>query len=71
MNKNDLITEFKNIGITKGMMLEVHSSLSSFEYVEGGAETVTDALMECVGETGSIFMQAIVCFHRTATEKVL
>ncbi|MGN0620243.1 MAG: AAC(3) family N-acetyltransferase [Porcipelethomonas sp.] len=59
MNKNDLIAEFKNIGITEGMTLEVHSSLSSFGYVEGGAEAVIEALMECVGETGSIFMPAL------------
>lgn len=59
MNKSDLITEFRNIGITEGTELEVHSSLSSFGYVEGGAEAVIEALMECVGETGSIFMPAL------------
>lgn len=59
MNKHDLITEFRNIGITEGTALEVHSSLSSFGYVEGGAEAIIEALMECVGETGSIFMPAL------------
>ncbi len=59
MNKTDLITEFRNIGITKEMTLEVHSSLSSFGYVEGGAEAVIEALVECVGESGSIFMPAL------------
>ena len=41
------------------MELEVHSSLSSFGYVDGGAETVIEALMECVGTNGSIFMPAL------------
>ena len=59
MNKYELINEFKKIGITQGMELEVHSSLSSFGYVEGGAETVIEALMECVGKSGSIFMPAL------------
>ncbi|MBP3460281.1 MAG: AAC(3) family N-acetyltransferase [Lachnospiraceae bacterium] len=59
MNKNTLIKELKSIGICEGMELEVHSSLSSFGYVEGGAETVIEALMECVGENGSIFMPAL------------
>lgn len=59
MNKTDLVNEFRNIGITEGMELEVHSSLSSFGYVEGGAETVIEALMECVGKSGSIFMPAL------------
>lgn len=59
MNKETLVGEFCKTGITKGMELEVHSSLSSFGYVEGGAETVIEALMECVGENGSIFMPAL------------
>ena len=61
MNKAELIKELKNIGLEEGMEIEVHSSLSSFGYVEGGAETVIEALMECVTEQGSIFMPSL-CF---------
>lgn len=43
------------------MEIEVHSSPSSFGNVAGGAETVIEALMECVTEQGSIFMPAL-CF---------
>ena len=59
MNKSQLVEELRRIGLREGMILEVHSSLSSFGYVEGGAETVIEALMECVGEKGSIFMPAL------------
>lgn len=59
MKKYELVKELKKIGIREGMELEVHSSLSSFGYIEGGAETVIEALMECVGENGSIFMPAL------------
>jgi len=59
MNKQELIKAFQDIGVKKGMTLEVHSSLSSFGHVEGGADAVIDALMECVGEEGSIFMPAL------------
>lgn len=61
MNKAELIEELKKIGLEEGMEIEVHSSLSSFGYVEGGAETVIEALMECVTKRGSIFMPAL-CF---------
>lgn len=37
-------------------MLEVHSSLSSFGYVDGGACTVISALMNAVGKKGAIVM---------------
>ncbi len=42
-----------------GIVLEVHSSISSFGYVEGGALTVIDALKESPGIEGSIFMSAL------------
>lgn len=61
MKKTELIEELRTLGIQAGMELEVHSSLSSFGYIEGGAETVIEALMECVTEQGSIFMPAL-CF---------
>ena len=59
MNKAELVEELKKAGLQEGMEIEVHSSLSSFGYVEGGAETVIEALMECVGKNGSIFMPAL------------
>lgn len=59
MKKAELVEELKGIGLQEGMEIEVHSSLSSFGYVEGGAETVIEALMECVGKNGSIFMPAL------------
>ncbi len=56
MLKNALI----DLGIEKGMILEVHSSLSSFGELEGGAETVIDTIKELVTEEGSIFMPALI-----------
>lgn len=47
------------LGAMSGMMLEVHTSLSSFGPVEGGAETVIRALKKCCGPEGSIFMPAL------------
>lgn len=61
MNKEELIAELKKAGLEEGMEIEVHSSLSSFGHIEGGAKTVIEALMECVTERGSIFMPSL-CF---------
>jgi aminoglycoside N3'-acetyltransferase len=58
LTSQDLIQGFRDIGVHSGMMLEVHSSLSSLGYVEGGAATVIAALMACVGERGSLVMPA-------------
>jgi aminoglycoside 3-N-acetyltransferase len=56
VTKNDIVDELKRIGVEPGMELEVHSSLKSFGYVDGGAETVIDALKCAVSTNGSIFM---------------
>ena len=61
MTKQELVEELKKIGLKEGMEIEVHSSLGSLGYVEGGAETVIEALMECVTDRGSIFMPSL-CF---------
>ena len=59
MNRTELLTAFRNIGVEEGMTLEVHSSLSSFGHVEGGADTLISALKEAVGQDGSIFMPSL------------
>lgn len=59
MNKQKIKECLTAAGLEPGMSLEVHSSLSSFGHVDGGAEAVIAALMECVGQEGSIFMPAL------------
>lgn len=57
--KEDIVKGLIELGITPGMILEVHSSLSSFGQVDGGAITVINALKEVVTKEGSIFMPAL------------
>ena len=59
VTKEQLRTALEELGVEKGMTLEVHSSLSSFGELEGGAMTVIDTLEELVTEEGSIFMPAL------------
>ncbi|HZU87024.1 MAG TPA: AAC(3) family N-acetyltransferase [Anaerolineaceae bacterium] len=54
----DLLDGFQQLGIRRGMIVEVHSSLRSFGWVEGGAETVIAALMDAVGSNGTLVMSA-------------
>lgn len=63
VTKEMLLCGLKEIGIGKGDVLEVHSSLSSFGYVEGGANTIIEALIECVGESGTILMPTFHGFN--------
>ncbi|MGC8805853.1 MAG: aminoglycoside N(3)-acetyltransferase, partial [Candidatus Ratteibacteria bacterium] len=56
VTKNDIVLGLKKLGLRKGDIVLVHSSLSSLGKVEGGPETVIQALIEVVGKTGTIMM---------------
>ena len=56
VTKESLINGLRGIGVSGNMILEVHSSLSSFGFVAGGARTVVDALMEIAQDGGTILM---------------
>jgi len=46
--------DLKNIGVSQGDVLVVHSSFKSMGHVEGGAACVIDALKAAVGEEGTL-----------------
>ncbi len=48
VTKQDIVKSFKDLGIETTDILLVHSSLKSLGTVDGGAQTVIDALMEVV-----------------------
>lgn len=53
---DDIRTALKDIGVQKGQVVMVHTSLSSLGYVCGGAQSIIEALMESVGDEGTIMM---------------
>ena len=54
--KKDIMEALKQMGISKGQSIMVHTSLSSLGFVCGGAQVVIEALLESVGEEGTIIM---------------
>ena len=54
VTKEDIKKGLREVGISDGAIVFAHSSLSSFGFVEGGADTVIDALLEAVGPQGTI-----------------
>ncbi len=49
----DIVSGLREVGVRSGDRMFVHSSLSAFGYVDGGAEAVCDAFLETVGPTGT------------------
>ncbi len=56
VTKEDIKSGIQFVGVKEGSLLGVHSSLSSFGHVVGGAKTVLEALFEIVGRSGTIVM---------------
>ncbi len=56
ITKTHIKRALRKLGLKRGAAVIVHSSLSSIGEVEGGAETVIQALQETVGTTGTVMM---------------
>ena len=54
--KEEIVQKLQEVGLEKGDAVMVHTSLKRMGYVCGGAQTVIEALMEVVGEDGTIMM---------------
>lgn len=75
VTKYDIKRGLEQLGLRNGDVVIVHSSLSSFGFVEGGAETVISALLETVGKEGTVVMPTYSAnrrkVRRTGKEKQL
>ena len=54
VTKEDIKIGLGKLGLKRGDNVGVHSSLSSFGYIEGDADAVIDAILETVGEEGTV-----------------
>lgn len=52
--KEDIINSFKAMGMKRGDTLIIHTSLKSLGFVVGGPETVIRAVLEIIGNEGTI-----------------
>ncbi|MDH7480900.1 MAG: AAC(3) family N-acetyltransferase [Armatimonadota bacterium] len=59
ITKNDIITGLRNLGLKPGDAVLTHSSLSSFGYVDGGADAVIDAIIESVSQGGTVLFPTL------------
>lgn len=58
MTQEEIEQGLRKLGLSAGICVEVHSSLSSFGPVQGGADAIISALMTVVGPEGTIIMSA-------------
>ncbi len=56
--REELVEALRGSGLDRGQQVIAHISLSKLGYVVGGAETVLRALLEVLGEEGTLMMPA-------------
>lgn len=56
--RKDLVDIFVAVGLSEGMDVMVHSSMRSLGYVVNGALDVIDALLDVLGDKGTLLMPA-------------
>ena len=59
VTKAVIVAGLRKLGVKEGDILTAHSSLASFGKVQGGAGTVVQALLETVGERGTLIMPSL------------
>lgn len=56
VTRADIVSGLRSLGVCSGDLIQVHSSLRSFGFVEGGADVVVDAMLELVAPGGTVMM---------------
>ena len=64
ISKSQLVADLHQLGLEPGMDLIVHSALSKIGYPIGGADTIVEALLEVIGDEGTLMMPSFN--HRSA-----
>lgn len=59
LDKAALKAQLSTLGVKPGMNLLVHSSLRKLGKIDGGADTVIDALLEILGPEGTLMMSTV------------
>ena len=58
VTRSRLAAELAALGLARGAVVIVHTSLSKIGWVVGGAQAMIEALLEVLGETGTLVMPA-------------
>jgi len=66
LTKENLVQDLKNLGVKSGDHLYIHTALKSIGDIDGGAETLIDALLTAVGEQGTIAVPTHTCSFEDA-----
>lgn len=68
---DEIRRDFLNLGIEEGDTLFIQSALSTIGYVEGGASTVVQVLLDIIGPKGTVCAPAFCFKHEAEVDPVI
>jgi len=70
LTQEQIASELQKLGIQAGSIVFVHSSLSSMGYVEGGADTVVNAILSVLSSEGTLVVPTFTFSHGRVANSV-
>ena len=67
ISKEDIICDLNRLGICVGDIINVKASIRSIGEIDGGADTLIDALIDVVGSSGTIITDSFVSVYSPLT----
>jgi aminoglycoside 3-N-acetyltransferase len=71
LSHHDLADGFRSVGVRPAQTVLIHSALRTFGRVDGGAETVVDALLDVLGPRGTLVAPTFTFVHEIEKEPPL
>jgi aminoglycoside 3-N-acetyltransferase len=71
LQRSDLVQGFRAVGLSAGQVVLVHSAMRTFGEIDGGADTVVDALLEVVGPRGTLVVPTFTFAHEAESDPIV
>ena len=71
LTRDDIVRGLETTGLKSGDIVLVHSAMRTFGYIEGGAEAVIDALLEVLGERGTLVVPTFCYIHEVEEDPII
>jgi aminoglycoside 3-N-acetyltransferase len=71
LSKSEIETGLRELGVQAGDVTLVHSAMRTMGPVEGGAQTVVDALLELLGPTGTLVVPTFTFAHEAEDDPII
>lgn len=71
LDKNAVVSSLRETGLKANDIVLVHSALRTVGRVDGGARTIVEAILEVIGENGTLVAPAFTFIHEAEVDPVI